>query len=200
MQKPDDEIRAFMAIDLPPEVKSFILRVGTDLKKTGADVKWTRPEGTHLTLKFLGNISGDLVNAIDRLLRPECLRVSPITLTLRGLGAFPNLARPRVFWIGVQDSDAGLVPLASRVESQLEQLGFTPEKRPFSPHLTLGRVRSNKRMNELVGEVRQSMHLPGPTFTADHAVLFQSILKPSGAEYRPLITFPFAGSQGSRQG
>jgi RNA 2',3'-cyclic 3'-phosphodiesterase len=193
MQGPDEQIRAFIAIDLPVEVKSFILRVASDLKKTGADVKWTRPESTHLTLKFLGNVSGDLVSRLDGLLKPALAHLNPMTLRVQGLGAFPGLARPRVFWIGVQDPENALVSLAHRVESLLEPLGFTPEKRPFSPHLTLGRVRSSKRMGELVNEVRQSMNLPGPTFTADHAVLFQSILKPSGAEYRALAVFPFSG-------
>lgn len=194
MTPSDEEIRAFIAIDLPLEVKSFLDRVAGDLKKTGADVKWARPEGTHLTLKFLGNIPSDLVGELDRQLRPALSAFKPVTLQVRGVGAFPGLAKPRVFWIGVLDPESALVPMVGRVESLLEPLGFMPERRPFNPHLTLGRVRSMKRIGDLVHEVRQAMNLPGPSFVADHAMLFQSILKPSGAEYRALVTFPFAGT------
>ena len=193
MAGPDEEIRAFVAIDLPAQVKAFLQKVGSDLKKAGADVKWTRPEGTHLTLKFLGNIRSGLVPAMEAQLMPAFSNIKPFTLSLRGLGAFPSLGRPRVFWVGVHDSEQALAPLARQIEPLLEPLGFAPEKRPFSPHLTLGRVRSNKHMGELIDQVRQDMELAGPAFVADHAVLFKSILKPSGAEYRALVTFPFSG-------
>jgi 2'-5' RNA ligase len=193
MSESGDRIRTFIAIDLPREVKAFLQSITGSLKKTGADVKWTRPESTHLTLKFLGNIPKDMVRRLDDALKPSLSPLGPVTLQVRGLGAFPSLGRPRVFWIGVRDDDNRLIPMADRVESALEPLGFAREKRPFSPHLTLGRVRSGKGMGDLIDQVRQSMDLEGPGFTADHAVLFQSILKPSGAEYRALLPFPFSG-------
>ncbi|MBI4964951.1 MAG: RNA 2',3'-cyclic phosphodiesterase [Desulfomonile tiedjei] len=192
MTAPSGEVRAFIAIELPEEVKSFLRAIVTDLKKTAADVKWIRPEGMHLTLKFLGNISTDLVPVLEKELGPIFMEQRRVSLRAGELGAFPGLGRPRVIWAGLHDPEGALVPLARRVEELLVPFGFAPEKRPFTPHLTLGRVRSNKRMADLVEEVRQNMDAAGPSFAAVQAVLFQSILKPSGAEYHPLVRFPFA--------
>jgi 2'-5' RNA ligase len=192
MPAPSAQIRAFVAIELPPEAKSFLRAMVTDLKKTAADVKWTRPEGTHLTLKFLGNISTDLVPVLQAQLGPVFSAQKAVSLRVNGLGAFPNLGRPRVIWAGLQDSEDALGPLARRVEELLVPLGFDREKRAFTPHLTLGRVRSSKNMADLVEEIRQNMDVAGPSFCADHAVLFQSILTPTGAEYHSLVRFPFA--------
>lgn len=194
MAESEEQIRTFVAIDLPAEVKSFLQNVTGELKKTGADVKWTRPEGTHLTLKFLGNVDRELVSQIDSQLRPMFAKVRPFMLGVGSLGGFPSLKRPRVIWVGVHDADGALQPAVRQVESLLEPMGFEPEKRPFNPHLTLGRVRSNRGIRELVEEVRQRIDLTGPKFSADHATLFQSILRPSGAEYRPLAAFHFSGN------
>jgi len=194
MAESEEKIRAFVAVDLPSEVKSFLQKVAGDLKKTGADVKWARPEGTHLTLKFLGNVDRELVPQIDAQLRPMFAKMRPFMLGVGSLGGFPGLNRPRVIWVGVHEPDGALQPAVRQVESLLQPLGFEPEKRPFSPHLTLGRVRSNRGIRELVEEVRQRIDLAGPEFSADHATLFQSILKSSGAEYRSLATFPFSGT------
>jgi len=192
MPAPSGEVRAFVAIELPGEVKSFLRAIVTDLKKTAADVKWTRPEGTHLTLKFLGNISTDLVPVLETQLGPVFLAQKSVSLRVGGLGAFPSLGRPRVIWVGLHDYEGALVPLARRVEELLVPFGFDREKRAFAPHLTLGRVKSNRKIADLVEEVRQNMDVAGPSFCADHAVLFQSILRPTGAEYHPLVHFPFA--------
>jgi 2'-5' RNA ligase len=191
MSAPNEQIRAFVAIELPEEVKSFLRAIVTSLKKTGADVKWASPEGTHLTLKFLGNISADLVAALEAQLAPAFSGQKAITLRVGGLGAFPSLGKPRVIWAGLEDAERALVPLARKVEDLLVPLGLEPEKRAFTPHLTLGRVRSNKKIADLVEEVRQNMDVAGPSFLANHAILFQSILKPTGAEYHPLVRFPF---------
>jgi 2'-5' RNA ligase len=186
------QVRAFVAIELPAEVELFLRAIVTDLKKTAADVKWTRPEGTHLTLKFLGNISTDLIPVLETQLGPVFSSQKAVSLCVGGLGAFPSLGRPRVIWAGLHDSEGALGPLARRVDELLVPFGFDREKRAFTPHLTLGRVRSSRRMADLVEEVRQNMDVAGPSFCADHAVLFQSILRPTGAEYHPLVRFPFA--------
>jgi 2'-5' RNA ligase len=192
MPEPSAQVRAFVAIELSSEAKSFLATIVTDLKKTAADVKWARPEGMHLTLKFLGNISTDLIPVLEARLGPVFCVQKAVSLRVNGLGAFPNLGRPRVIWAGLQDSEDALGPLARRVEELLVPLGFDREKRAFTPHLTLGRVRSNRKMADLVEEVRQNIDVEGPSFRADHAVLFQSILRPTGAEYHSLVRFPFA--------
>jgi len=194
MDQLDGEIRSFIALELPSEVKGFLAKVTEDLKKTGADVKWVRPEGMHLTLKFLGEIPAPSVPAIREQLSPEFARQKPFELHVSGLGAFPDLKRPRVVWAGLKDPLNLIGPLATRVDGLLEPLGFRREKRPFNAHLTLGRVRSLKKSTELVDSLRQAFDLSGPTFPVDHAVLFRSILRPTGAEYHSLCRFNFAGA------
>jgi 2'-5' RNA ligase len=189
---PKDDVRAFIAIELPEDVKRFLERISTKLKKCGADVGWVRTENIHLTLKFLGSVRPDLIPSIEEAVAPVFGEQSPVNLAVRGLGVFPGMRSPRVVWTGCVDSSKALGPLVAKLEESLEPLGFTKEKRPFSPHLTLGRARSNKRVPDLVEELRQNLDVSGPEFTADHAVLFQSVLKPTGAEYRPLRSFGFA--------
>ena len=192
MTAQDADIRTFIAIELSDEVKEFLRSLSSRLKRTAADVKWTRIEGIHLTLKFLGNISPDLLPALENEVGLAFSGQKPLKMHVNGVGAFPSLAKARVIWAGLEDSAGELAPLARRVEDLLMPLGFTREKRPFAPHLTLGRTRSNKGLADLVEEVRQNMDVSGPYFVADQAVLFQSILKPTGAEYHPLVRFPFS--------
>jgi RNA 2',3'-cyclic 3'-phosphodiesterase len=187
------KIRAFVAIELPDTVKEFLEDISSRLKKCGADVKWVKTNGIHLTLKFLGYADTDLVPIIERDLRLVLVEQKPFPLRVFGLGAFPGLARPRVIWAGLDDSERITPRLASKVDEILEPLGFQREKRPLTPHLTLGRVRSNKNCGDLIEAVRQSMDISGPTFVADHAVLFESILKPTGAEYSVIGGFDFSG-------
>lgn len=184
-----DTVRAFVAIDIPEQVRSFLEGISSDLKRTGADVRWVRSHGIHLTLKFLGEIPRDMISLLERDLRPVFLESGPFPIHVSGLGAFPNLRRPRVVWAGLKDPTGTLAPLAARVESALLPHGFKKEKRGFNPHLTLGRVKSARGQPDLVEEVRQRMDLCGPSFTVDSGVLFRSILKPSGAEYHPLCRF-----------
>ena len=189
MNTKPDTVRSFVAIELPEQAKSFLTEISANLRRIDADVKWVKPESIHLTLKFLGEIHRDTIPSIERDLGPALLEFTPFRIQIIGLGAFPNLKRPRVIWAGLQDTSGTLAPLAARVEEALQPHGFKKEKRRFNPHLTLGRVRSARGQLDLVDAVRQGMDLLGPSFTVDGAVLFQSILKPSGAEYRALCRF-----------
>jgi len=188
------KIRTFIAIELPDSVKEFLEDISSRLKQCGADVKWVRTNGIHLTLKFLGYVDTDLVPIIERDLRLVFAVQKPFPLGVLGLGAFPGLARPRVIWAGLDDPESITPRLASKVDEILDPLGFQREKRSLTPHLTLGRVRSNKNCGDLIEAVRQSMDISGPTFVADHAVLFESILKPTGAEYSVIGSFDFSGT------
>ncbi len=192
--KPGDEtIRAFIAIELPQNVKEFLEETASRLKKCGADVKWVRTSGIHLTLKFLGSVKTEIISTIENQLQPifEVQRSFPMVIS--SLGAFPALAKPRVIWAGLNDPEKMVTPLVSRLEDILEPLGFKREKRPFTPHLTLGRVRSNRNSRDLIQAVRQDSEISGPSFMADHAVLFESVLKPTGAEYFVVHSFHFSG-------
>jgi len=194
MSNKSDEIRTFIAIDLPDTVKSFLKETAHELKGFGAHVRWVRPESIHLTLKFLGNVNRDLVPTLEAELNSILSRERSFPLSMSGLGAFPGLKRPRVIWAGLDDPGRRLTPLVAGIDDRLEPLGFKKEKRPFRPHLTLGRVKSPRGVGELVAAVRRMMDVSGPSFTAEKAFLFQSVLKPSGAEYTPLARFEFPGA------
>lgn len=196
METQAGQIRAFIAVELPETVMKFLSEMSLELKRAGGDVKWVRPESIHLTLKFLGAVRNDRVSAIEMAVEPVFSRYQSFRISAEGLGAFPHLSRPRVIWAGLKDRSEQLSALAALVESVVEPLGFAREKRSFNPHLTLGRVRSNEGKTDLVETVRQRMDVVGPSFTVDHAVLFQSILKPSGAEYKPLRRFNFSRNPG----
>ena len=189
--KTGGEVRAFIAIELPEAVKSFLLKISAELKLCGGHVKWVRPEGMHLTLKFLGSVPRDLLPRIQEAALPLFKEQKPTQLHVSSIGAFPDLRRPRVVWAGLEDPAGVLSLLVNRMETVLEPLGFPKEKRPFNPHLTLGRFKSNEKSSELIETIRQKMDIVGPSFVADHAILFESVLKPSGAEYFQLFRFDY---------
>ena len=186
------EIRAFIAIELPEGVKFFLKELLAQLRSFGGSVRWTRPESIHLTLKFLGNVNNKLQTDLQVALTPVFTKQKPFLLTVSGVGAFPSLNKARVIWAGLEDPSGLSVALAAELEDTLEPLGFQKEKRSFTPHLTLGRVKSGIGSSELVGVMRQMSAISGPAFLADHAVLFESVLKPSGAEYSSLRRFDFS--------
>jgi len=144
-----EQIRSFVAIELPDEVKSAIARLQNQLKSGGQfPIKWVDPYSIHLTLKFLGNIDRDMVEEITRAMDEAVRGVSPFHLEIKGLGVFPNLRRVQVAWVGVSGDLDQLGELHKRIESNLSPLGFAPESRPFTPHLTLARLRDRASLNE----------------------------------------------------
>lgn len=194
MSTQDDTVRAFVAVEIPEAGKTFLETILADLRRTRADVRWVRPAGIHITLKFLGQIPLELVGVLEKDLSALFAEHRPFELTIQGLGAFPNLAKPRVVWAGIRDTSGTLSLMANRVETALESLGFEKEKRKFSPHLTLGRTKSGSGINELVDAIRQGLDVTGPTFVSREAILIQSILKPSGAEYRAMCRFALSST------
>lgn len=192
MPEKRDNVRAFIAVALPEGVKLFLKELLAQLRSFGGNVRWTRPEGIHLTLKFLGNVDRSRLPELQKEISRALLPHAAMRLRLAGMGAFPGLNRPRVIWVGINDPQEGLPPAVADLERALERLGFESEKRRFSPHLTLGRVKAGRLGPDLLDAIRQKIDLSGPSFDADHAILFQSILKPSGAEYHPLSRFDFS--------
>jgi 2'-5' RNA ligase len=186
------EIRSFIAIEIPSDVRRFLSDLISQLKRTGADVKWVRPESIHLTLKFLGNVRADLIPQIAATIAPAFVDFAPAAVSASGVGVFPGMRRPRVVWAGVTDPGGRLAGLASNIENRLEPLGFEREQRSFNPHLTLGRVNSGRGASELADTITRLADAQGPSFTAEHAVLFQSVLTPAGAVYTPWSRFDFA--------
>jgi 2'-5' RNA ligase len=144
-----EEIRSFIAIELPEEVKLSLARLQNRLKAGGGrSIKWVDPESIHLTLKFLGNIVPDTTGKITKALGEACRGISPFSLELGGPGVFPNERRVRVVWVGLKGEVEKLQQLQKRIDSILAPLGFMAETRTFTPHLTLARVREQATADE----------------------------------------------------
>jgi len=137
-----DQIRAFVAIDLPENVRRELGRIQDSLRGKGAAerVRWVKPEGIHLTLKFLGNVPSSTITGIVHAVTEASEGVKPFTISISGLDCFPSSSRPNVIWVGVEGDIAPLTRLQSAVEDRLSVLGYPEEKRSYTPHLTLGRV------------------------------------------------------------
>jgi len=152
------------------------------------DVAWVAPGNLHLTLKFLGAVPEERIDAIVAALTRSGLDLRPFEARLHGLGAFPSATRPRIVWAGVTEGAPEMVELARRVDTALAELGFAREERPFSPHVTLGRVRRPGRdpvLTEALGSATARefgrMRVPG-------AALMRSELGPRGARYTELAS------------
>jgi 2'-5' RNA ligase len=144
-----EKIRAFIAIELSEDIKRTLTRLQNRLKSgCSTPVRWTSPDSTHLTLQFLGDIDSSLVERITAAMAEAAVKIRPFHLSVSGLGVFPDPQRVRVIWVGLAGDLEILGKLQKHVESGLAQLGFKPEDRAFTPHLTLGRVRDNARPDE----------------------------------------------------
>ena len=144
-----EQVRSFIAIELPGDLKIVIARLQGELKAgSRAPVKWVNPENTHLTLKFLGNIDRAVVDDIKNSLREAARGISVIQLGAEGLGVFPNNTRVQVVWVGLTGELDKLQKLQQRIDDELAPLGFSAEKRAFSPHLTIARLRDRATAND----------------------------------------------------
>ncbi len=192
-----DAIRTFIALELPEDILAQIDQAQTRFKDAlpGNAVRWTKPDGVHLTLKFLGQTPEDQISMIVSALRASAAVHPVIDLEVSGAGCFPNLHQPRVIWIGVHEDQDGhrLRTLQRAVESCVEPLGYAIERREFSPHLTLGRVAQDIRPSDLkkIGEVigASKVGLLG-RFTVSNVALIKSDLRPHGAVYTVLARVP----------
>lgn len=183
-------IRAFVAVNLEPSLKEVLGRVQERLKTTRADVGWVRSENLHLTLKFLGEVEEPRLSAVADALGSAARGLSPFRLAFGGLGAFPQPRAARVVWIGVSQGAEALTELQGRVEAWLEPLGFARERRPFSAHLTLGRVRGPARREQLAA-VLTSMAIESlGDMAVDRIELMRSELRSGGPCYSILRGFP----------
>jgi 2'-5' RNA ligase len=187
-------IRSFIAIDLPEATRHGLAAVQEQLKQSGAGVRWVKPGSIHLTLKFLGNIHPAQVEDIALAVAQEVRDQPPITLGAAGLGAFPSRRKPRVIWIGMEGEVQRLNGIQARVENALEPLGFVREKRPFQPHLTIGRVKDRRKLQALIDAMATLDMEPFNSFDADEIILYKSDLRPTGAIYTKLHRMPLAAS------
>ncbi len=178
-------MRTFIALELSEEMKEELARLQEELKKAGQDVKWVNPENIHLTIKFLGNTDESKIEQIKKILDDTSSQTRPFEISLFMLGAFPSLEYPRVIWAGIDKGCAEAEKIAALAEKRLENIGFGKEKRPFSAHLTLGRVRSGRNKSELK-EIISSLEVKPISCAIKHITLFQSTLTPRGSIYTSL--------------
>ncbi len=178
-------IRAFIGVRIDPKMTQKISEVQSQLKRSLTDIRWVVQENLHFTLKFLGAVEEEkitsIIKAVGRAVRPA----QPFSLTAGGIGVFPDIRKPRVLWVGLEAQ--GLQTLSQEVEAALEPLGFAPEKRGFTPHLTIGRWRNfTAKAQRLKEEIDHWKDQDFGQSTVEEVVIFQSILKPNGAVYSPL--------------
>ncbi len=199
-----ETVRTFIAIELDPAVLAQVSKLQSRLKDDVPPgfVRWVRPGGIHLTLKFLGDVPPEKVDDIARALRTASAAHAPFSLHIAGMGCFPNPRRPRVIWIGVDEPSGTLERLYKDVERALGPLGYPPEQRPFSPHLTLGRVKRGRSATDLeaLGEyvTRSKVSIGQMEVTSIH--LMRSDLRPTGAIYTALAAAPLENQRPDRPG
>jgi 2'-5' RNA ligase len=181
-------MRAFIAIDLPLQIRNELARWRAEFCKLGSGARWTRPEGIHLTLKFLGEISDAQVGEVTQALA-SLGPFAAFPVEIKGFGFFPDARRPRVFWAGVE-APPELAQLARRVEDALHNIGFPHEQRAYSPHLTLARFREPSPQPALADAVERQSEISRGLFDVREFYLFESRLRPQGAEYRQVARFP----------
>jgi len=189
-------IRSFVAIDISNEIRVEIDNIIGELKSQVDDIRWVKAASVHLTLKFLGDVSPDIIPSLRSVMEGVAQSAKPFKIEVKGLGAFPNPRRVRVVWIGVHEPSGVLEKMAVGIDRGMASLGFEPEKRAFRPHLTLGRMRGNGRSGkELAGLIDHAINKPAGNFTANEITLFRSDLKPTGAVYTKLETVKFGSEE-----
>jgi RNA 2',3'-cyclic 3'-phosphodiesterase len=185
-----DRLRAFVAIRLGAAVEAALAAFIGELRTLGADVRWTGERNLHVTLKFLGAAAPrERVAAMRAALAVVARETRAFDVTVRGAGAFPGLARPRIVWAGLES--AGLDALAARVDDAAAGAGFARETRAWAAHLTLGRVRASRGLGRLRRALEEARGREFGAATIDSLTLYRSTLAPGGSIYEPLASFAF---------
>lgn len=187
-----DRVRSFVAILLNEEVRAAVAQEIARLHPLAPRVSWVSPANLHLTLKFLGELPAEALERVREGLAEAVAGAASFSLRFYGLGAFPGLARPRVLWVGVDEGSPAAQALQSRVEAALTERGFAREERPFSSHLTIGRVRDPRRLVELQQAMTRDARLEFGWLEVRGLSLMRSDLSPAGVRYTELAAFPFS--------
>jgi 2'-5' RNA ligase len=177
------DMRLFIAIEIPEDIKKLLTEIQGSIKDSGVDAGWTRPEGIHLTLKFLGEVPEAKAAEIMAALSHATKETTGIRLDVAGAGAFPNPKNARVVWIGISGETDKLTRLQSAVEEAMVALGFKREDRPFTPHLTLGRIKFIRSRDKWLKALDGIKDIKLSGFDTRTVSLMKSELKPSGSVY-----------------
>lgn len=195
------QVRLFLGVRISVTALRGLAEVAESLRKAAYDagyqIRWVAPANYHITLKFLGATAPESIEAIRDRLSPRLVALPGFEFSINGVGAFPSLENARVIWAGVDDPSGGLLKLAEITESELTDLGFQPEARPFHPHVTLGRVKRVDNMTPLVRSISERIFR---RTRVDSVVLFESIMKPVGSEYVERARFELlSGLEGGKR-
>lgn len=173
---------------LTDELRQTAGQIQEELKRAAAGVKWVEPKNLHVTLKFLGETHESLIPGITEAMHKAVRSQPPFRVIVKGVGAFPSVRRPRVIWLGIGEGADTLSAIAERIEEELAELGFEPEGRPFRAHITLGRLRTPRRIEPLTAELELMGARECGGMSCDRVVLMRSELSRSGPTYTALET------------
>lgn len=180
-------LRLFVALELPHTIKNALAEYVAPLQHLGRGVRWVKAENVHLTLKFLGDTPNAKLAAIQETLATVCRDFTPLIIEVAGAGVFPSARRPQVLWVGLNDASGQLGKLAQEIDARLHQLGFPRETRPFSPHVTIGRVRDTRV--DAVTKAMLEHPFPQHKMICPECTLMQSELQRDGSIYTPVQKF-----------
>jgi len=175
--------RGFIAIDI--EACPKLVEFEREIKKTGADVKLVEPDNVHITLKFLGDTEETLLDEIEKIMNNAVKEISPFNIQLKGTGVFPNQNYIKVVWMGIEHGDP-IATIAHEIDGQLSKLGFEKEKREFSPHLTIARVKTSRNKDKLLQIIEKYRDIEFTDMKVDSIKLKKSDLTPKGPIYTTL--------------
>ncbi len=184
-----ETLRTFVCVEIPRIIQERIGELQKRLPKGKAQVSWVKPSNIHLTLKFLGEVPKRQVSSISAALKRAARSAGPFVVEVRGTGCFPSRENPRVLWVGMSATPEVLRQLHAAIEDRLATEGFGREKREFTPHLTIGRLRSPRGARPLI-DALLTTSFESTAFQAREILLMCSVLNPAGAIYTPLATFP----------
>lgn len=192
-------IRSFISIELSDDIRRSMADLIAELRKAGADVTWMPTEKIHLTLKFLGNTDDSLIPKIKEQISKKLLHYNAFYIKIVGVGCFPSEKRPRVLWVGMENSDI-LQSIQKEMDTEVAGLGFAREDRPFSPHLTIGRVRSQTGIAEMLRRLAEFRTAYFGVIEVKSIHIMKSELKPAGAEHTSIAEIPIGTGRNNVKG
>jgi RNA 2',3'-cyclic 3'-phosphodiesterase len=186
-------MRLFIALEIDEETRAELAEEIALLKRECPRVRWVRPENLHVTVKFLGGVPEPDVPEICRLLAESAAEHAAFTLEIRDLGCFPKIERPRAIWAGCRRGSDEAARLAGTIDQAMHTLGFETERRRYTPHVTLGRVKIPAHARGIGCHIGDAETILFGEVDVDAAALFMSELKRGGAEYTRMARFPLDG-------
>ena len=187
-------MRTFIAIDFSPEIIRKITEIINYFRSQTPDkaIKWVAPENLHLTVKFLGEVPDNKIEDIKEFIKKSLADKHTFQIEVKGLGMYPNATKPRVIWLGIKGSEP-IVEIYKILDSELQKANVQPDKRGFSPHLTIARIRRNtdSKVVQEIGKTLSKFKVDSlGSCIIDHIVLYKSVLTPKGPIYTSLLSTP----------